>query len=191
MLVLVILFVPESPRYFLSKGKYTQAKLVYQYIARINRKPMFSEGLEGEEDAESSMRTSTSMNNRARPSILDGLWRTKTHRQRCLLFFYPYAWLVVDVVSYGVVFALNQLDGDTYTYGMIVGVASLCGSLGSIAIANHCGRKIAYFITWGCAALGCFVYQFSPNIKWLLYIMIFFTKYGAQGSFGMSLLLTS
>ena len=51
-------------------------------------------------------------------------------------------------MSYGVLFSLNQLDGNTYVYGMIIGIASFSGSIGSIAVANKCGRKVACFINW-------------------------------------------
>ena len=45
--------------------------------------------------------------------------------------------------------SLNQLDGNAYVYGMIIAISSFLGSIDSIAVANKCRRKVAYFITLG------------------------------------------
>ncbi len=47
ILLSAIIFLPESPRYLISKSKFQKAHKVFAYIATINRKPKFSQKLEG------------------------------------------------------------------------------------------------------------------------------------------------
>ena len=39
--------VPESPRFYISKGKYDRARRVFQKIATANKKEMFQDKIEG------------------------------------------------------------------------------------------------------------------------------------------------
>ena len=41
LLILIILFVSESPRYYISRNNYTKARSVFIRMARMNKRPMF------------------------------------------------------------------------------------------------------------------------------------------------------
>ena len=47
-----IFFMRESPKFYVSVGKFEEARKVYKYIAKINGKHMFTNKLEGEEQIE-------------------------------------------------------------------------------------------------------------------------------------------
>ena len=44
----LLFFIRESPKFYVSVGKFSKAREVYQFIAKLNKKPMFSQVLEGE-----------------------------------------------------------------------------------------------------------------------------------------------
>ena len=59
--IVILVFLPESPRYLISTGRFNKARKVFQYVAHINKKPMFPHKLEGElEGALSASHTSSS-----------------------------------------------------------------------------------------------------------------------------------
>ena len=47
---LITFLIPESPRILISLKKYPRARKSYKFIARFNKKPMFTEPLKGEEE---------------------------------------------------------------------------------------------------------------------------------------------
>ena len=63
------------------------------------------------------------------------LWRGQRVRERLLLFIMPFFWFVADVISFGLAFSINSLEGDVYFYGIILGSACLvvAASMGFIA----------------------------------------------------------
>lgn len=48
----LLFFMKESPKYFVSIKRYDKARRVFKYIARLNRKPMFRNKLQGEDRSE-------------------------------------------------------------------------------------------------------------------------------------------
>ena len=47
-------------------------------------------------------------------------------------------------------------------------------------------------MTWALATVGCLLYQFLPDQQaWVIYMIVWITKYGMQGSFGLCFLVTS
>ena len=49
LLIPLIFFIPESPKFLIGQRRYAEARKVYERIAQVNRKPMFTERLEGED----------------------------------------------------------------------------------------------------------------------------------------------
>ena len=108
-----------------------------------------------------------------------------------MLFIFPYLWFIVDIVTYGVSFSINDMKGNIYHYGMIFGLASFFVAITGSFVADKLGRKGAFFLTWGLCFLGCSLYQFLSRYQVLLYILICMSKLGATGSFGLAFLVTS
>ena len=47
----LLFFIRESPKFYVSVGKFGKGREVYKYIARVNKKPMFSQQFEGERNS--------------------------------------------------------------------------------------------------------------------------------------------
>lgn len=52
LLIPLIFLIPESPKFLMGQHRYQDARNVYERIANVNGKPMFSEKLEGEDEEE-------------------------------------------------------------------------------------------------------------------------------------------
>ena len=48
-LLALAFLIKESPKFYVSVRKFEKAREVYRHIAKVNRNPMFSNKLEGEE----------------------------------------------------------------------------------------------------------------------------------------------
>ena len=48
ILLLVVFYIPEAPRFYQSRHQFKKARKVYAYLAKRNDRPMFSELLHGE-----------------------------------------------------------------------------------------------------------------------------------------------
>lgn len=76
----------------------------------------------------------------------------------------PLGWFTVDILSYGLNFSINDLHGDIYVFGYIIGGTSLVVCLTGTFVANKLGRKGGFFLAWGFAAFGMTIYQFIQDV---------------------------
>lgn len=97
----------------------------------------------------------------------------------------------MDVVHYGIGFGLNELSGDIYTNGMLLGVADLISCTSLSYLANKIGRKKSILLTWGCATVGCLVYDFVRNYPAAAYAAVTVARFGSVGCFALIFLITS
>ena len=102
-----------------------------------------------------------------------------------------FLWLAVDIVYYGIGFGLNQLSGNLYANGVLIGIADMISCLSMSFIANTCGRKTAIIIAWGSVTIGCIVYDFVRSYTYVAYAAVFLGRYGASAGFALIFLITS
>lgn len=110
---------------------------------------------------------------------------------RLLLSSVFFIWFCVDIVHYGIGFGLNELSGNIYTNGMLLGVADLISCVTISFIANRIGRKKSILITWGSATVGCLVYDFIRNYAVPSYLAVTVARFGSIGCFALIFLITS
>lgn len=108
-----------------------------------------------------------------------------------MLLLIPLGWFTVDILSYGLNFSINDLHGDIYIFGYIIGGMSFVVALTGTFVADKLGRKGGFFLAWGCAAFGMTLYQFTQEVEVLPYILICISRYGASAAFGFCFLHTS
>ena len=97
----------------------------------------------------------------------------------------------MDIVHYGIGFGLNELSGDIYTNGMLLGAADLISCVSISFLANRIGRKKSILLTWGCATVGCLVYDFIRSYSVPSYIAVTVARFGSIGCFALIFLITS
>ena len=103
----------------------------------------------------------------------------------------PFFWMVSDIISFGLTFSLNKLNGDIYLYGIILGSATLVVAFSVGFVAEWIGRKPTFAILWILNILGSLAYQWLSYTDLLRYIFVFIAKIGANGAFGMCYIVTS
>lgn len=193
LIIVDCLYLPESPRFYIARGNFRKARRAYAWIARVNGRSMFEAPLEGETRYTISRDDSSATPSSGRPSApkIIELWRGRTAREKCLIFTYPYFWFIADIVTYGISFSINDLEGSVYTFGMLLGIAGVLTGLSTSVLADKCGRKGAFIISWGMSLLGCILYQFLKSFQLAGYLLIFIGKLGISGAFGLCFLTTS
>ena len=179
-LVFLIFFYPESPRFYTVHKRFDKARTQYNKVAVINKKPPLTDHLEGE------------LIQRAHTKVhLCDLWRGQRARDRVLLFIMPFFWFVADVITYGLVFSINSLDGDVYFFGFILGSACMVVAVTIGFIPEWIGRKPTFYLVFVLNAVGSILYQFLSTTDFLSYFFIFIAKLGANGAFSMCYMMTS
>lgn len=103
----------------------------------------------------------------------------------------PFLWFVSDVISFGLAFSINSLEGDVYFYGIILGSACIVVAATIGFIAEGIGRKFSYFLVFAINVIGSLCYQFLSFSNFLRYFFIFIAKLGANGAFAMCYMVTS
>ena len=103
----------------------------------------------------------------------------------------PLFWFVADVISFGLAFSINSLEGDVYFYGIILGSACIVVAASMGFIAECIGRKASFFLVFLLNLVGSVCYQFLSSSDFLRYLFIFIAKLGANGSFAMCFMMTS
>ncbi len=136
----VLLFLPESPRFYMAHRKFNRARAKYSQVARCNNRPPLTNLLQGELSSEGVLEGQ-------RVNICD-LWRGHSVRDRAILIVMPFFWFVSDVISFGLAFSLNSLEGDIYLYGIILGSACIVVAMTTGSIAEWIGRKPTYALVW-------------------------------------------
>ena len=108
-----------------------------------------------------------------------------------MLLIVFFLWLAVDIVYYGIGFGLNQLSGNLYANGVLIGIADVFSCTSMSFISNTCGRKKAIIIAWGAVTIGCIIYDFVRSYTYIAYAAVFIGRYGAGAGFALIFLITS
>ena len=89
-----LFFVRESPKFYVGTKKFDKARQVYSYIAKVNKRPMFTNQLEGEHLLQESFASS-----RQSSGIRDIF---KVRSLRVPLFVVPIAWFAISFMEFGI-----------------------------------------------------------------------------------------
>ena len=188
-LILFVFLVSESPRYYISRNQYSKARDVFKRIARTNRREIFTATLEGE----NSLNLLSSSISSQPPSSSNRcvLLCRRSLYDRILIAAVVYLCFAIDIVFFAISFGINQLRGDIYMNGILMGVSGLLSPVPISFLMNKIGRKKSLLLTWFLATSGCVVYHFVSNYDWAAYLTILVARFGAGGIFQILFLYTS
>lgn len=153
-IILVCIFVPESPRWLLVKGKIDNAQKVLRKVARINRKKLPENFLLDFEDAEKEQKPKE-----AKGTLSDFV------RSPLLLFMtiiMCFNWAVQSLVYYGLSLSTSTLGIDPYISFLVSGAIEIPAYLLCMYLAEWLGRKGATFSTMIIGGLCCCATPFIP-----------------------------
>ena len=205
LLFFVLFLVPESPRYLLSKKKYERARAVYAKIARINKREMFTEPLEGEAEPEGShQRHSISSDDSASARgyythhKVEGLKYGSMKaffKAGCALWF-PLSlllimWITVNIVFYGIQIGTKDFKGNMLATTSLSACADMIGYTLAGFGANYLGRKPSLFLGFTLAAIACLIYSLFHPATWAVYLSVALGKLGISFCFNVIYIVTA
>ena len=177
LIIPLILWVLESPKFLISRNRFSPARAAFAKIARWNGRPMFANPLEGEEQDKKTGSLRDLIRN---PSL------------RLPLIVIPVIWFTVDIVYYGINFSLGNLQGSIYVNGYLSGGAEVISYCIAGVMANTLGRKYSIVFCFLLGGVACLLYKpaTSLGLTWT-YVCVLLGKFGAACTFNMVYLITT
>ncbi|XP_071788754.1 organic cation transporter protein-like [Asterias amurensis] len=176
--LLYFIFLPESPRWLISKKRYKEAKMVIDKIAEVNGTQVPENLFDDPEDHDEKEKTSESSTSR-QPTHID-LFRTPNMRKKTLNLLYN--WFVSGFVYYGLSLSTSSLGIDPYIAAFVSGTVDFPAFFSSWYFMQRFGRRISVCCYLGIAGLACLITScISPGVGRAVVAMI--GKFGIAGSF--------
>jgi len=172
-------FIPESPRWMLTKGREEEAREIVGKICRTNGRPykptmkLVDTKVVKDEEAE-------------RVTILD-LFKTPNLRWRTLNFYYN--WFVNSFVYYGLSLNSGNLGGDLFVNIFIGGAVEIPAYTLSIFVLLKSGRRIALCSSMVVGGIACLCTMFFTKgyytLDWPIVTFAMIGKFCISASFAI------
>ncbi|CAJ0920522.1 unnamed protein product, partial [Ranitomeya imitator] len=150
LLVFYIWFLPESPRWLLTKGKNEKAKDLLQKAARMNKRELpehILKQLKEEKKAKSS-------------NMID-LFRNPTLRKRTLIMCL--VWFANSLVYYGLSLNVGSFGLNIYLTQLIFGAVEIPARIGSMFTAQFFGRRLSQSLFLLLGGTACLIITAIPK----------------------------
>lgn len=196
-------FIPESPRWLVSKGRLQEALVIMKNGARVNRKLLPSDDevmdlmekiyADNKEETEAAVVVSKMDQVKEAFSELIQLLKTPEMRKRTLNMFY--SWLVVAMVYYGLSFNTKHISTDIYIPLFISGFVEVVACVVIIPALAYFGRVKVYsgtFILGGASCLSVAIILFATDsLVALTVTLAMIGKFLIAGTFALAYLYTA
>ncbi|KAF9803198.1 hypothetical protein SFRURICE_018349 [Spodoptera frugiperda] len=156
--------VPESVRWYMSKGRYEESEALLKEVARVNKKQLSEKSLQALRDSaelDKQREADRKEQNVREPWLVVKVFQHKRVLFRC--FVSPLWWISMTLIYYGLSINAVNMSGNVYVNYMAVSAAEIPGFWIAVLLLPIVGRKpvlIAGF--WLCA--GCQVaYILMPS----------------------------
>ncbi|XP_046582115.1 organic cation transporter protein-like [Haliotis rubra] len=168
-------FIPESPRWLMSRGRTEEAKTIIQKIATSNKATLsetIMSDLSFEEDVQQTR-----------------LWRIFSSPvlllRSAIVFF---NWFAINIVYYGLSLNVGNLSGDIYLNFFISSLMELLGIILCHVLMNKVGRKTVLCSSMVLGGLTCISSLFpliygNSSTGWILIAITMAGKLGATTAF--------
>lgn len=152
--------IPESIRWYMSKGHYDRAEASLKHAARVNGKELSENTLQMLRKTYEQQQNSSD-NNEKKPWLVVEVFRHKPILLRCLVT--PVLWITMTFVYYGLSINAVNMAGDQYVNYALASVVEIPGYWCALLLMSKVGRKpVLTAGYWLCAA--CQVaYIFLPD----------------------------
>ncbi|PIK61368.1 putative solute carrier family 22 member 3 [Apostichopus japonicus] len=169
-------FIPESPRWLLSVGKYRKANNVLAKIARFNGKEADSvqlssnhkyDGTDGKEkggEVENSSKSddvSIATATKEKSATILDLFKSRLILKITVVMMF--VWCVNAVIYYGLSLNTGSLAGDPYLNFFLSGAVEIPSYVLAVFVVSWFGRKIPVCVFHVLAGLACAVTVFIPQ----------------------------
>ena len=187
-LILFLVFVPESPKWLYSKGRFEECQDIMIKVAKFNNKPLDAgslvfklknQTLLVENESKEEIVATQSMS----PLKLISADRILMRNQVCMIF----VWMGSSFSYYMLNMFVKYLKGDIFTNSIVMSVSESCGCLMGFVIYKFIGLKavLTYcFLVSISGMVGLFTVQTSSQS--LISLFVLAAKIGVSASFSLA-----
>ncbi|PIC50435.1 hypothetical protein B9Z55_001332 [Caenorhabditis nigoni] len=175
-------FLPESPRWSVSVGKWAEAKAQLKKIAKMNGKSDVDvnelvDSLKNHQNAAEEEETKRSHN-------VTDLFKTPNLRKKT--FIVTYIWVMNAIIYNGLTLNVSNLPVDDYWSFIINGAVELPGYFVVWPLLQCAGRRWTLAATMIVCGIGCVSAMFVPDgYPWLVASASFIGKFGVGSGFAV------
>ncbi|XP_050348948.1 organic cation transporter protein-like [Nymphalis io] len=162
--ILYLWIMPESARWYMSKGRYDEAENVLKEAARINKKELSIESLKAlRYSAEEEKRNNEilEMQKTQEPCLVVQVFRHKPILIRVVVS--PVWWITTTLVYYGLSINSVHMVGNRYLNFVLVSAVEIPGYWTSMFLMGKVGRKPVLIGAYWVCALCQIGYVFMPD----------------------------
>lgn len=158
--------MPESVRWYMSKGRYTESEQVLKQAASINGKALSEKSLLGlrQSSEEEIEKKKLAKENRVRePSLVSLVFQHKPILLRCMIT--PMWWITTTLVYYGMSMNAVNMSGNKYLNYAAVAAVEIPGFWTAVLLLDRVGRKPLLFGAFWVCAMCQIGFIFMPDGK--------------------------
>ncbi|XP_046583354.1 organic cation transporter protein-like [Haliotis rubra] len=170
-------FIPESPRWLMSRGRDAEAEMIIRKAAEVN----------GVDLPPSVFTKSSTEKNQPQGKVWE-MFTTPRLLVRCLIVFFN--WLVVSMVYYGLGLNVQNLSGDIYLNFTIANIMETVAYVLCIILLDRTGRKKLHCGSMMLGGIACLatifpvVYGDNSHV-WITTALSMIGKLGASAAFAV------
>ncbi|XP_022084095.1 organic cation transporter protein-like [Acanthaster planci] len=158
---LLILIFPESPRWLISKGKFSEAKKIIRKIAKVNGTTVSEDVInKSRETGPTDEQKKEVPSDAARRVTHLDLFRTPNLRKKTLVMCLD--WFAAIMVFYGLSLSTQALGVDDYIAAFVSGAVEIPSYLFCWFIMERIGRRLSLVGFYISAGVFCFISIFIP-----------------------------
>ncbi|CAJ0920520.1 unnamed protein product [Ranitomeya imitator] len=167
-------FLPESPRWLLTKGKNEKAKNLLQKAATFNRRTL-PEDLLTQLQEEKQIKSGSMVDMFRLPSL------------RRITLVMSFIWFVNSLVYYGLSLNVGSFGLDIYLTQLIFGAVEIPSRLGSMFIVQIFGRKLSQSLCLFLGGTVCLIITAIPrSLPVVVTVLAVIGKFAIAASFSIS-----
>ncbi|XP_034829497.1 organic cation transporter protein-like [Maniola hyperantus] len=156
--------MPESVRWYMSKGRYEKAEVFLKNVARINKRELSEKSLRAlreNAEAEKRLKTVEKEDKQKEPWLITLVFQHKVILRRCCVS--PIWWVASALIYYGMSINAVNMSGNRYINFAAAAASEIPGYWIAVFLLDRIGRKpVLVGAYWTCAACQL-AYIFMPD----------------------------
>ncbi|XP_025097989.1 organic cation transporter protein-like isoform X1 [Pomacea canaliculata] len=179
----IMWFIPESPRWLVSRGRRQEASVIVRHAALVN-KVVVSENVLSLQDLQNDGPQLNVCQLFAYPRLM----------LRCLIIFFN--WGVISGVYYGLGLNVGSLSGDLHLNFLFAAMAELLADVFCLVLLGRTGRRLLHCVTMLLAGTACLAIIFpvlygNQDTMWTATVLSMVGRFGISAAFSIIYVFTA